>query len=86
MSKENKTFFDYVAIAFLNAVVALLTGILIWLGINGVPFVYAGLLPFQFVYWFVGIVVVIGFFVQDTWFVNLFGRVWNILYRWFNHL
>lgn len=84
MHSEQKNLFDHLAIAFLNVVVSFPTGILIWFILNGVPATWAGLVPFEFVYWFVGIVVVLGVFFKDAWLASLYGRIWHFIYRWFN--
>ena len=83
---EKVTLADHIAVAFLNALIAFLTGLLLWLALNGVPVTWAGWLPFQAVVWFVAIVVIIGFFAQDVWLANFYGRVWRGLVSWFSQL
>ena len=83
---EKVTLTDHIAVAFLNTMIAVSTGLLLWLALNGVPVTWAGWLPFQAVVWFVAIVVIVGAFVQDVWLANFYGWVWRGLVGWFSQL
>jgi len=78
------TLTDHIAIAFLNALLAFPTGLLLWLALNGAPVTWAGWLPFQAVFWFTAGVIAVGVVVRDTWLANLYGWIWHILFQWFS--
>jgi hypothetical protein len=81
--KQRPTLIDRFAVGFLNLLVSLPTGILLWAVLNGYPIVTIPWLPAEAILWFTGAMVLLGVLMQDVLFLNIYSKCWNILYYWF---
>jgi len=73
--------FDRLAVAFLSGLLAFLTAGLLWLvlaGINqaGTHIVF---LPISAIWWFTGIMAVLGFFNVENFLAEVFGKLWRFI-------
>ncbi|MCU7844069.1 MAG: hypothetical protein KZQ93_09540 [Candidatus Thiodiazotropha sp. (ex Monitilora ramsayi)] len=80
---DNKAFMDRLAIGFLNLVVGLLTGSLLWLVLNGFPVALEPWLPAHSILWFTGVMVVLGILRQEVIFLGIYSACWRFVYNWF---
>lgn len=71
------TLSDYLAVAFLNAVFAAPTGLLLWFGLNRIDIGLSQWLPLQSILWFTAAVVVLGLILGDAWLARFYGWVWR---------
>ena len=86
MDKNNKSanLFDRLAIAFLSAILAFITGIIIWVVViflsHGAFFdFYSG--AFRIVLYFTGLMAVLGFLMMQNILIDLFGVVWKYVFK-----
>jgi len=77
------TIFDRFALAFLNACIALPTGVLLWAALNGLPWTILPWLPAVSILWFTLVVTIIGAVTNNNLLINFYGKVWHLLVRWF---
>lgn len=83
--KERLTLFDLLGLALLNAAVALPTGCLLWLVLNGFPFGWIGWLPGQSVLWFTAAAAALGVLTRENWLADFYGWSWRAILRWFSY-
>lgn len=79
--RTSTTFFDRIAIAFGSAVVAFLTGCIVWLtfaGLNRLA-VPVALLPSALLWWFTGLIAVFGFFRMENLMAKALARAWDLV-------
>ena len=76
--------FDRVALGFLNFLVSLPTGILLWVVLNGFPWAANPWLPAISIVWFTIIMTLLGVFHNSVLLVNFYGWLWRALARWFS--
>ena len=76
--------FDRVALGFLNLLVALPTGILLWAALNGVPWAAYPWLPVTSIVWFTALMTLLGVISNSVILVNFYGWIWRALVRWFS--
>ncbi|MET0027818.1 MAG: hypothetical protein ABW101_09295 [Candidatus Thiodiazotropha sp.] len=74
---------DRLALGFLNLLVGLPTGALLWVVLNGFPWAASAWLPASFIFWFTGVMVVLGILMQEVLFLGIYSRCWNFLMYWF---
>jgi hypothetical protein len=78
-------FVDRLAVAFLSAVITFLTGTLVWVLILLLAYTIAGvslsLASFQLVWWFTGLMALLGFFLMENIVAAILGKLWRVLYR-----
>lgn len=73
--------FDRFAVAFLAAVLAFTTGVIVYGLVFLVAFeIRAAIPPFAPVWWFSATMAILGFLLMDDWLAAIFGRVWHVLY------
>ncbi len=84
-NKDNDklTLFDRLALGFLNACVALPTGIILWLVLSGFPGVITPWLPGVSIIWFTLIMSILGVVTNNNILINFYGKTWHMLARWF---
>ncbi|MDN5924106.1 MAG: hypothetical protein L0H70_03805 [Xanthomonadales bacterium] len=82
-SKPPASFFDRLALAFLNALIALPTGTLLWLALNGFPFTWVGWLPAQSILWFTLIMAMAGAVIESQLLADCYGHLWQLVVRVF---
>ena len=80
---DNNAFMDRLAIGFLNLIVGLLTGSLLWLVLNGFPVVLEPWLPAYSILWFAGVMAVLGVLRQEVLFLGIYSTCWRFIYHWF---
>ena len=71
--------FDRVAMAFVSAVTSLVAGALVWLIILRVRGPY-GIVPFEPVLWFAGIMACLGFIFAEDLLVKILSTIWDAIY------
>ncbi len=86
-SKENDklTILDRFALGFLNACVALPTGIVLLLALSGFPGVIFPWLPATSIIWFTLIMTALGMVTNNNILINFYGKIWHMLARWFTY-
>jgi hypothetical protein len=74
------TFFDRIAIAFGSAVVAFITGCIVWLTLAGLNrfAVPVAVLPSALLWWFTGLMAVLGFFRMENLLAKALARAWDL--------
>lgn len=82
-AKPPISLFDRLALAFLNAVVALPTGFLLWLILNGMPVVWVGWLPVQSILWFTLVMATVGAVIESQPLAEFYSRAWRLIVRIF---
>ncbi len=80
--REKTTILDRLSLGLLNLVVALPTGFLLWLVLNGFPWAASAWLPAASIFWFTGVMVVLGILMQEVLFLGIYSRCWNFLMYW----
>jgi ABC-type lipoprotein release transport system permease subunit len=84
--KDERTFMDRLAIGFLNLILGVITGTLIWLAFNGFFIYFEEIwLSAYFILWFTGGMVVLGFMLQETIFILIYSTTWRMLYNLFRN-
>lgn len=81
--QQKITLIDQLGIVFLNALVGLLTGILLWVALNGFPWAAIGWLPAVFIIWFTAVIVILGMIFQDVILLKIYSKIWWFLVHWF---
>jgi hypothetical protein len=81
--EQKPTLFDRFAVGFLNLVVGLPTGFLLWVALNGFPWGGVGWLPAIYILWFTGVMVILGVLMQEVIFLSIYSKCWRFLYYWF---
>ncbi|MEJ2621085.1 MAG: hypothetical protein P8163_12700 [Candidatus Thiodiazotropha sp.] len=76
---------DRLALGFFNAIVGFLTGLVVWLAINGIILSQSVVFPFKAVLWFSLLMALLGMFVHDALLTTLYARIWRLLVAWFRH-
>ncbi len=76
--------FDRIALGFLNLLVSLPTGVVLWVALNGFPWSVYTWLPAKSIIWFAIIMTLLGVVTNNVLLVNFYGRVWRVLVRWFS--
>lgn len=84
-SDERTTLTDLWGLALLNAAVALPTGSVLWLILNGFPVVWVGWIPAQSILWFTAAMAALGALTREAWLADLYGWLWRSIVRWFTH-
>jgi prepilin signal peptidase PulO-like enzyme (type II secretory pathway) len=82
---RDATLADRLALGLLNAIVAFLTGSLIWLLLLSLISFETAQLPFELVLWFSLIMAILGMFVHDSLLTIIYARIWRILAAWFRN-
>jgi ABC-type lipoprotein release transport system permease subunit len=84
--KDERKFMDRLAIGFLNLILGVITGTLIWLAFNGffIYFEKIWLSPY-FILWFTGGMVALGLVLQEAIFIQIYSNTWRLLYNLFRH-
>jgi len=70
------------AIGFLNVCIGLPTGMLLWVVLNGYPWVGIVWLPVVSVLWFTGAVTILGILMQEVLLLKIYSKCWRFLYYW----
>jgi hypothetical protein len=83
--EKRNTLADTFAVSFLNVLFGLPTGFILWLVLNGFPFVWIGWLPLGSILNFTIAAVIIGHVINEDWLANLYGWLWCNLVRWFHY-
>ena len=83
MPNNDFTLGDRLAVTFLNGLIALPTGVLLWLALNGFPWAFVFWLPAQAILWFAGIMALLGLLVNRVLLADFYGLCWRFLLRWF---
>jgi len=77
------TVIDRLALGFLNGLIGLPTGIILWAALIGLPWGVIPWLPAVSILWFTLAVAIIGAVLNSNFLVNFYGKVWQFLWRWF---
>jgi hypothetical protein len=86
LNKKSKslTLFDRFSLAFLNALVALPTGVLLWALLNGYPWIITPWLPAVSILWFTIAMAILGAVTNNTLLIDMYGKIWHFFIRWFS--
>jgi Na+/alanine symporter len=82
---RDTTLLDRLALGFFNAILSFFTGLVVWLGINGLISSQSLVFPFEAVLWFTLLMALLGMFVHDALLTILYARIWRLLVAWFRH-
>jgi len=84
--QSNPSLFDRVAIAFGSAVLAFVTGCLVWLTLAGFNMYASSIafLPPAWLWWFTGIMAVLGFARMENLIAEVLGKAWRFVARGFD--
>ncbi len=83
-TKERFKLIDRLAVSFLSAILAFITGLIIWLSVISISIVYRITIDggsFVLVLYFTAVMAIIGFFMMENIMVNIFGKIWNFVYK-----
>ena len=81
---EKSSIPDRLALGFLSACVALPTGIVLWVALNGFPWAAFPWLPGMYILWFTIAMAVLGVITNSVVLANIYGKLWHILVKWFS--
>ncbi len=80
---------DRFAVAFLSGVFAFITGCVLWLMLVAV-FNRRGhsvlLIPFDFIWWFTGVMTFLGFLLVENFLADVIGKIWQFIYAFLANL
>ena len=82
-NKSKSKLHDRLALVFLNLVVALATGALLWLALNGFPWAMNPWLPASSIIWFSVVMTALGMIRNNVVLVEFYGKLWRLLVKWF---
>ena len=84
MTETKLSLLDRFGLGFLNLLVALPTGVLLWVVLNGFPWAVHPWLPAISIVWFTAVMVLLGIITNSIVLVNFYGWVWRVLVKWFS--
>ena len=79
--EEAPRLFDRFAVALFSGVTAFLTGLAIWFVFVGFNYMgtFVFVIPFSIIWWFTGVMALLGFLLLDNLIAEIFGKVWKII-------
>ena len=80
---EKSSAIDRLALGFISACIALPTGVLLWVALNGFPWAAFPWLPATFILWFTLAMAVLGVITNSVVLADFYGKLWHILMKWF---
>lgn len=77
--RANPTLFDRFAVAFLSGMTAFITGLLVLVVLvtKDIERISAEIFLFRELYWFIGIMMLIGFFSLENIMARIYGLIWK---------
>ena len=74
---------DQLTLGFLNGVIAIPTGVILWVALNGFPWANTPWLPAVSIVWFTIAAFIAGAVNNNNFLINFYGKVWHLLVKRF---